>query len=167
MELRPNDAASLRARYERAPNEVLQSAWSFSYWRHGGEPGPDWLSDKLDLSAANGQVTARYIRTRNDQAPPFSPHAEEFTGAVPANLAESLLRALIAGQLFERTLPAEGSTQLADALQLELELSVGSLHLKKHLYEPQPAELGDLGPACEQVMGHLKDQGAKKALPTR
>lgn len=167
MNATPNDAVTLRELYERDSNKVLQSGWSLSWWRHGGEPGPDWLSDKIDLTAKEGNVTGRYTRARNAPVPPFAPKADEFTGTVPTALAEQLFRAIFAVRLYERSFPSEARAGLADAVQQSFELDVGSLHLAKILYEPSRAELGELGAACESVAAHLRDAGLHRDVSPR
>lgn len=165
--MEPLNVAKLRARYERNPHDVFRAGWGFSWWRHGGEPGPDWLSDQISLTVAGGQATGQYIRARNAPRPPFPTSAEEFTGSVPAALAERLFRAIFAIQLFERSLPAETRGGLADAMQQTFDLNVGSTHLSKTLFEPSPEELGDLGPACEAVASHLRDSGVRRDVSRR
>jgi hypothetical protein len=155
-------AATLRNRYERNPGDVFHAGWTFSWWRHGGEPGPDWLSDKVDIAVAGGQVTGTYTRARNAPRPPFQTTADEFTGTLPAPLAEQLLRSIFTTQIFERSLPSEARANLADAIKQEFELRVGSTHLSKTLHEPAPEELGDLGPACDAVAAHLRDTGTHR-----
>ncbi|XXY54056.1 hypothetical protein WME91_23285 [Sorangium sp. So ce269] len=157
-----DDAAALRARYEQDPRKTFESQWTLSWWRHGGEPGPDWLSDKIDITAAKGKVTGVYTRARNAPTPPFKTQADEFTGQVPSALAEPVFRAIVAGRLYERTLPSESRADLADAVQHAFELNVGSLRLVKTLHEPSRDELGELGPALEGVANHLRDTGAHR-----
>ena len=158
----PHDAAALRALYEDNLPEASRAGWTLSWWRHGGEPGPDWLSDKVVVTVAGGTATGRYIRARNAPRPPFQPSAEEFTGSIPAPLAERLLHAIFSLRLYERPHPSEARAALADAVEEKLELSVGALHLVKSLYEPSRDELGALGPACEAVAAHLHDNGVRR-----
>lgn len=167
MTTTPHDAPSLRAAYEHDPSAVLRGAWRLSWWRRGGEPGPDWTSDKVDLSAAQGHVAGQYTRARNAPTPPFAARADEHTGPVPSALADGVLRAMFTTRLFEQTLPAEGRGNLADAVTHTVELSYESLHFRKDLYEPGPDEIGAWVQAFEAVAEQLTREGVARDVTRR
>lgn len=160
--MNPHDAPSLRATFEHDPARVLRAAWRFSWWKRGGEPGPDWLSDKVDLVATNGRVAGQYTLARNAPAPPFRTHADEHTGEVPEALAAGLLRAIFAHRLYEQTFAAEGRANLADAVRHTFDLTIDAVHLEKTLHEPTRDELGEVGRACEAIAAHLLATGVAR-----
>jgi len=59
------EAEGLREAFAADPDGTVRKGLLFSWWRHGGEPGPDWLSDKLEVNERDGQFSARFRRYRS------------------------------------------------------------------------------------------------------
>ena len=160
-----HEAARLREAFAADPEAALRGGFAFSWWCHGGEPGPDWLSDKLDLVARDGQFSGVYTRARPDPAPPFQVRAQSFSGGVPEPLIRSLLAAIFERRLFEATLPSELRGNVMDALQQSFDLTLAGTHLQKTLFEPAPEELGSYPDACARITQRLMETGSRRELP--
>ena len=156
------EAAVLREFYEQQPVELFRASWHLNWWKRGGEPGPDWLSDNIDLVTIQGRTKGQYIRTRNAPMPPFQSQAEKFTGEIPPEIAVKLLQTLFIQRIFERTFPSEQRINLADAVSQTFDLTLENMHLVKTLYEPDIADLGDVAYICDAVAEHLRVNGFRR-----
>jgi hypothetical protein len=159
------EAARLREAFLRDPEAMLRKGFAFDWWCHGGGPGPDWLSDKLDLASRTSGIFGVYIRARPAAAPPFKISAEDFTGTVPKPLVAALLAALFDSRLFEKTVPSELRKNLMDAMIQTFDVTVGAVRLQKTLFSPDSEELGASFDACEAIARELREHGSRRNLP--
>jgi hypothetical protein len=108
---------------------------SLSWWTRGGDPGPSYTSDKLDIAITDNVVSATYIRARFDAAyaPPF--RSEEFAGNLPSTEWQSLFAAIDGDQMFDKHIPAEDRSDLADALKDTVEVVAKTGKRTKTFYE--------------------------------
>ena len=160
-----HEAARLREAFAAAPEATLRGGFAFSWWCHGGEPGPDWLSDKLDLATRDDQFSGLYTRARPDPTPPFQIRAQAFSGGVPEPLIRALLAAIFASRLFEATVASELRGDLMDALQQHFDLTLAGVRLQKTLFEPAAEELGGFPNVCAQIIRRLTETGSRRELP--
>lgn len=123
----------------------------FSWWVRGGEPGPGWTSDALEVRHAGGRVVALYTRSRTVFDNRMVSRADEFEMEVRPEMLGELARMLLATGLFARTLAEEDDRGMRDILKETWELQRGVDRLAKTLYEPFPAELEDLRVTCRNL----------------
>ena len=135
-----------------------------SWWTRGGEPGPGYTSDKLDVVVSGRTISGTYVRARFDQSydPPFKP--EEFTGDVPDDLWHALSAAIDGEQIFARHLPAEDKADLADALKDTIEVVVDGQVTTKTMYDLAERDLPHTRAQVKTVAAYLLAHGRHRLL---
>lgn len=154
--LQDNRPASTGSEPAAAPRSApVQMSW----WTRGGEPGPGYSSDKLELAVAGETVTGTYIRARFDASndPPFK--AEQFTGDVPPAAWDKLRAALDDERVFGRHFPSEDQADLADALKDTVELSTAGQTRTKSFYGLPDADLARSRAVVKDIAAYLAKHG--------
>lgn len=134
---------------------------TFSWWARGGEPGPGYTSDKLDLEINGQSIVGTYIRARFDANfdPPFL--SEQFTSQVPEQLYRDLVEALENDRAFSSHFVSEDRSNLADAIKDTIRLTIGERSDEKTLYESDKSELAASKAARNAIVKYLYDRGKK------
>ncbi len=142
---------------------------TFVWWARGGEPGPGYTSDRLELTIAdvNSAATAKYIRARFDRAyePPFL--SEEFSAMVPAETWRAVLSSLEGERLFEAAFPSEGRSNVADVVKETFSITADGVTKEKTLYGPAAGELGPSRTLLARLAGWLVQNGERKVRSTK
>ncbi|MBR0773396.1 hypothetical protein JQ543_12520 [Bradyrhizobium diazoefficiens] len=136
---------------------------TFSWWSRGGEPGPGYTSDKLDVQIEKNGAGAHgtYIRARFDNSyePPFL--SEQYTSTVPEPLVRDLLAALERDKTYSLHFASEDRSNLADAIKDTIRLTVGEQSQEKTLYASESSELAASKAARNTIVRYLYENGSK------
>lgn len=140
---------------------------AFSWWARGGEPGPGYTSDKIEIRAAENAIHGSYIRARfnDDYEPPFL--SEEFSALIPQSLWQRLRSALSQDNPFGIHLPSEDRGNVADILKETISLSIGGHVTEKTVFGSGPEELPSLKSARNEVAQYLVDNGTRRIRSQR
>jgi hypothetical protein len=133
------------------------------WWTRGGEPGPGYTSDKLELRIAQaGPAEGSYVRARFNKSydPPFL--SEEYSIYVPRELWLKLVQAIGEEDLFDTKLPSEGRSDIADAIKETIRIEIGKRSYEKTLYLSEPNELIRSKEALNQIVRFLVERGSHK-----
>jgi hypothetical protein len=146
---------------ELDPATSTTAALRFSWWVHGGEPGPDYVSEALDLTRTRQGIQAVYVRAVFDFK--RTPHqaTERFAGTLTQAQLASTLGSVLRSKLFSRTLPEERDPSVADNLRETFQLGHASRELEKTLFEPFPEGLEEIRALCRSLIEELKQKGAR------
>jgi hypothetical protein len=134
---------------------------TFSWWSRGGEPGPGYTSDKLDVQIEKNRAHGTYIRARFDPSydPPFL--SEQFTAWIPEQLSRDLLEALERDKAYSSHFASEDRSNLADAIKDTISLKVGERSQEKTLYASEISELAASKAARNAIVRYLYENGEK------
>jgi len=134
---------------------------TFCWWARGGEPGPGYTSDKLDIEINDQRIVGTYIRARFDANydPPFL--SEQFTSQIPKQLYRDLVEALENDQVFRSHFASEDQSNIADAIKDTIRLTIGERSDEKTLYESDKSELAASKAARNAIVRYLYDRGKK------
>jgi hypothetical protein len=144
------------------PAAFFEQPMLFSWWVHGGEPGPDHLSNALDLTSENGVLEVVYVRPVFDLDfdPPYL--TEKFSDSIDLDRAKTLLEEMFGAGLFEREYAEEEDPGIADNLKETWQFERGSTQLEKTLFEPFPDGLDPLREICNALVTDLLQSGQRE-----
>jgi hypothetical protein len=134
---------------------------TLSWWSRGGEPGPGYTSDKLDIHIENNHAIGTYIRARfnTNYNPPFL--SEQFTSSIPEQFFRDLLTALEREKIYDQHFASEDRSKLADAIKDTISLSVAGRSQQKTLYASEKSELATSKAVRDRIAKYLYDNGKK------
>lgn len=154
------DAAALRRSYASDPAGFVQRGFRASYWRRGGEVGPDWASDLLEFAAAGDDAVATWTKARPTPADFTVFDVERWQGAPPRRMILLMLDCLLGDALFERDIPAEHLSQYRGTVNETVVLEVPPIRLEKTLYRAADLpETARLRGAAAEVTRWLQEHG--------
>lgn len=153
----PRPAADILGNLD-SPGAVVVFAW----WVRGGEPGPGYTSDKVEVRATEGSVIASYIRARFDQAYETSFRAEEFSGQIPLSLWANLRHSLKQETPFLTRFESELRSNVMDILKGTISVSINGQAEEKTLFGSTAEELPMVKSACNEIAIHLIDHGMRQ-----
>lgn len=143
------EAAALRREYERDRERFLRRGFRFAYWRHGGERGPDWVSDLVEIIATGDGVVAVWTKARPSPADFTVTDVEKRQGSPPVRMVLLVLDCVLGDALFERVIPAERLTQYRGTINETLTFEMPPVRLEKTLYRAEAL------PETERLRGAL------------
>jgi hypothetical protein len=144
--------------YELTHNaeEFLRHPFLFSWWIHGGEPGPDYVSMAIDFTNKEGRLEAIFVQAKFDfQATPHQ-YTNKQSGVIAAGTVVNLLRDMLESNLFTTEFPEEKDPKVADILKETWQFNFGRSKLEKTFYEPFPHAVETLRKTCKLLIGQLK-----------
>jgi hypothetical protein len=139
----------------------------FSWWVHGGEPGPGHVSEAFRLVQEGGKLQAVFLVETHDlrRRPPA--RTERFAAGVEPGAAARVLRQVLQSGLFARELPEEKDRQVADILKETWRFHHGAHKVEKTLFAPFPAGLEPLRSACRTMIDEVKRTGTRSIVEPR
>jgi hypothetical protein len=138
-----------------------------SWWVRGGEPGPGYTSDKLDVTLRHGSADGVYIRARWDPEYQGGFRSEAFSAALGGGEWRELLAALASGRLFGAHFASEDRADLADAVKETIELRAAGRLAAKTLYGSDKAELRPAKDQRNRLARLLTETGERRERTKR
>ena len=151
----------LESEFRKQERGFLVQPFSFTWWVHGGEPGPGYISGALTLSSEGGRLEARFVRASYDlkQSPPQS--VEKLHAGLESGRAFAVLHQMFQAGLFAKELPEERDRQVADGVEETWKFHRGEWKAEKTMFEPFPEILEPLRAACRPIVEQLRKTGAR------
>lgn len=139
--------------------------FKFSWWIHGGEPGPDYRSDILRIEVKEGINKASYLQVLFDLKihPPYI--TEKFELPINIEKIKSLAYEIIESQLIEKYFSEEKDPLIGGVVKETWQLEMNGAKLDKTIFEPFPNDLDSLRQFCEMLIVDLKEVGVKTIMP--
>lgn len=142
--------------------KFLNHPFLFSRWLHGGEPGPDYVSEALDLTGKKGaRVEGTFLQAMFDFQYDPPQYTETFQDTVEPRRVTALLRQMLRTGLWSEEFPAERDPQVADNLKETWQFDFESVKLEKTFYEPFPPSLEAMREVCQSLVEQLKRTGKR------
>jgi hypothetical protein len=138
-----------------------QGPVTLGWWSRGGEPGPGYTSDKLDLQLQGNHARGTYIKARFDREydPPFL--SEQFAYTVPERLWRDLFEALEREKAFATHFVSEDRSNIADIIKDTIALTAGQRSQEKTFYGSEKTELPASKAARNAIAQYLHDRGER------